>query len=491
MASLEELRAERIKKLELLKEAGMDAYPASTPAHMAIADAAAKFGTLARGKKKIGVVGRVMSVRGQGALMFVDLHDGTGSFQAMLKKGDTDERLMDLFAKTVDRGDFVWVKGVPFLTKTKAKTVLVAEWTMLGKSLRPLPDKWAGLQDVEERFRRRYLDTLMAEEVRSRFVQRSRMVSALREFLDDAGYLEVETAMLQSHAGGATAEPFTTHHNALGIDLYLRIAPELFLKRLLVGGFPKVYEIGRNFRNEGIDVTHNPEFTMLEFYASYADAATMRAVVEKLFVHVAKKLFGKTKVTIGETTYDFKKSFAVISFYDLLRRYALMGNPESASVEELTLTAKQFGIEVEKGAPREKILDDIYKKTCRPKLIQPTFIVDYPVHYLPLAKRSQNDPTLVDAFQLVVGGLEIVKAFSELNDPLDQAERFRTQDERRKAGDKEAQTSDTEFLEAMEYGMPPAGGVGIGIERLMLFFAGEHNIREVILFPTLRPRDTQ
>lgn len=489
MATLSELRAERIKKLELLRDAGMHAYPATTPAHITIAEAQAKFGTLIRGKKKVGIVGRVMSVRGQGALMFIDITDGTGTFQAMLKKGETDERLMELFAKTVDRGDFVWVKGVPFLTKTNAKTVLVAEWTMLGKSLRPLPDKWGGLQDVEERFRRRYLDTLMSEEVRERFVMRSRMVTALREFLDDAGYLEVETAMLQSHAGGATAEPFTTHHNALDIDLYLRIAPELYLKRLLVGGFPKVYEIGRNFRNEGIDVTHNPEFTMLEFYESFADSAQMRALVEKLFAHVAKKLFGKTKVTIGETTYDFKKSFAVISFYDLLRRYALIGNPESASVEELVLAAKQFGIEVEKGAPREKILDDIYKKTCRPKLVQPTFIIDYPVNYLPLAKRSENDSTLVDAFQLVIGGIEAVKAFSELNDPIDQAQRFETQDERRKAGDREAQTSDQEFLEAMEYGMPPAGGVGIGIERLMLFFSGQHNIREVILFPTLRPRE--
>ncbi|OHA84727.1 MAG: lysine--tRNA ligase [Candidatus Yonathbacteria bacterium RIFOXYC1_FULL_52_10] len=489
MATLPELRAERIKKLELLKEAGMDAYPVTTPSRIDIADAAAKFATLTRSKKKIALSGRIMSVRGQGALMFFDLSDGTGTFQGMLKKGETDEQVMELFAKTIDRGDFIWVKGTPFLTKTKAKTILVTEWTMLSKSLRPLPDKWAGLQDVEERFRRRYLDTLMADDVRERFIMRSRMVSALREFLDGAGYLEVETAMLQSHAGGATAEPFTTHHNALDIDLYLRIAPELFLKRLLVGGFPKVYEIGRNFRNEGIDVTHNPEFTMLEFYASYADAREMRAVTEKLFAHVAKKLFGKTKVTIGETAYDFKKSFATISFYDLLRRYALVSDPENARIEDLRLAAEQFGIEVEKGAPREKILDDIYKKTCRPKLLQPTFVVDYPVNYLPLAKRSPQDPALVDAFQLVVGGIEIVKAFSELNDPIDQAQRFETQDARRKEGDREAQTSDQEFLEAMEYGMPPAGGVGIGIERLALFFLGEHNIREVILFPTMRPRE--
>ena len=489
MASLEELRAERIKKLEILKNAGMDSYPITTPPHISIADVIAKFAALARGKKGVGLAGRITAIRGQGSLIFFNFSDGTGTFQGLLKKGDTDDAVLELFSNTVDLGDIVWVKGSLFETKTNAKTVLVKEWTMLAKALRPLPDKWSGLQDVEERFRKRYLDTLMSEDVRARFVVRSQVITEMRNFLDDAGYLEVETPVLQAHAGGATALPFQTHHNALDADLYLRIAPELYLKRLLGGGFPKVYEIARNFRNEGIDVTHNPEFTMLEFYESFSNATEQRAFVEKLFKHLVKTVFKKVPIEVDGVEIDFKNAFAVVAFYDLLRRHALITNPESASLDELTLKAQQCGVATEKGATREKLLDDIYKKMCRPNLIQPTFITDYPVNYLPLAKRTEGDASLVDAFQLVAGGIELVKAFSELNDPLDQAERFRVQDENRKQGDKEAQTSDQEYLEALEHGMPPAGGVGIGIDRLVMFLTNTKNIREVILFPTLRTKE--
>ncbi|MBX4216171.1 hypothetical protein KW797_04455 [Candidatus Parcubacteria bacterium] len=299
MASLEELRDERLKKLSLLKERGMAPYPVVSARTATLAEAAASFAKLSKKKKGVALAGRIMAIRGQGALIFFDLFDGTGSFQGLLKRGETDEAMQALFTEAVDIGDFVEIEGSLFVTKRKEKTMLVKGWRMLSKSLRPLPDKWHGLEDFEGRLRHRYLDTLMSEEVRGRFLVRSRIIAALRAELDAAGYLEVETPMLQPQAGGALAEPFKTHHNALDIDLYLRIAPELYLKQLLVGGFTKVYELGRNFRNEGIDVTHNPEFTMLEYYEAYSDAARQMAFVEKLVKSVVKKATKKTAVPCG------------------------------------------------------------------------------------------------------------------------------------------------------------------------------------------------
>ena len=489
MASLEEIRDERIKKLNALKRAGIDPYPVSTTIGFSLEEAVLQFNAIVKKKKSIVLGGRIKAIRGQGAIIFFDIFDGTGSIQGLIKKGELDDKLQTLFGETVDIGDFIEIKGKLFVTKRKEKTLLVSDWKMLAKSLRPLPDKWHGLQDVEERFRRRYLDTLMSSEVKERFIMRSKIITTLRGILDKHGYLEVETLMLQPHAGGATAEPFTTHHNTLDTDLYLRIAPELYLKQLLVGGFSKVYEIGRNFRNEGIDVTHNPEFTMLEFYESFSDAAKQRVFVEKLIKLVVKATTKKTSLPYDNTTIDFSKKFTVVSYFDLLKRYALILNPESIGREELRIKANQFGVHVDDKDSTEKIMDNIYKKLCRPKLIQPTFITDYPEHSLPLAKRKEKaSARLVDAFQLVVGGIELVKAFSELNDPVDQRERFRAQEENRKAGDREAQTSDVSFLEAMEYGMPPAGGVGLGVDRLVMLLTDTKNIREVILFPTLRPK---
>ena len=489
MASLEEIRDERIKKLNALKRAGIDPYPVSTTIGLSLEEAVSGFNVIVKKKKSIVLGGRIKAIRGQGAIIFFDMYDGTGSIQGLIKKGELDDKLQTLFVETADIGDFIEIKGKLFVTKRKEKTLLVSDWKILAKSLRPLPDKWHGLQDVEERFRRRYLDTLMSSEVKERFIMRSKIITTLRGILDKHGYLEVETLMLQPHAGGATAEPFTTHHNTLDTDLYLRIAPELYLKQLLVGGFSKVYEIGRNFRNEGIDVTHNPEFTMLEFYESFSDAAKQRVFVEKLIKLVVKATTKKTSLPYDNTTIDFSKKFTVVSYFDLLKRYALILNPESIGREELRIKANQFGVHVDDKDSTEKIMDNIYKKLCRPKLIQPTFITDYPEHSLPLAKRKEKaSARLVDAFQLVVGGIELVKAFSELNDPVDQRERFRAQEENRKAGDREAQTSDVSFLEAMEYGMPPAGGVGLGVDRLVMLLTDTKNIREVILFPTLRPK---
>jgi lysyl-tRNA synthetase class 2 len=485
--SLEEIRQGRLKKLKLLREAGIDPYPAEVRRDFSLAEAAKNFNKL-KSKKQIFLVGRIMSLRTQGAIVFLGMNDGTGSFQAMLKKGEMSAADFELFSQTIDIGDFVEFAGNLFLTKRKEKTLLAKNWRMVGKSLRPLPEKWHGLQDIEERFRRRYLDSLMNEEVKERFVVRGRIISLLREILDKKGFLEVETPALQPLPGGASALPFVTHHNALDMDLYLRISDELYLKRMLCGGFPKVYEICKDFRNEGIDWSHNPEFTMLEFYESFSTAEKQRDFVELIFRTLVKKIKKSTALVWNEETIDFGKKFAVISYLDLIKKHTLINDILNISKDELRLKAEQLNIKVAPGDSFQTIIDNIYKKACRPKLIQPTFVIDYPADQLPLAKRKANDANIVDAFQLIIGGIELVKAFSELNDPLDQRERFVAQEKVRLEGEGEAQRLDEEFLEALEYGMPPAGGVGIGIDRLAMLFTNTQNIREVIFFPTLRPK---
>lgn len=489
MSSINDIRLGRLGKLQMLKNRGMEPFPIVSRQDYTVAEAVRGFSKLSKSKKPISLVGRVFSLRPQGAIMFFTFDDGTGKFQGFMKKGEgVAPDAFDFFADIVDVGDFIEVSGKFFETERGEKTLNVSSWRMLAKSLRPLPEKWQGLSDVEERFRKRYLDLISAPAVKQRFITRSKIITELRSRFDRAGFLEVETPMLQHLPGGASAEPFKTHHDALDIDLYLRIAPELFLKKLLIGGMAKVYEIGRNFRNEGIDVTHNPEFTMLEYYEAWSDAGAQMKFVEKLMKAVVKKISGGTEIDFDGAKIDFGKKFQAISYCDLLKRHAFLPNPEKATVDEYRLKAGQLGVQIRPGDSREKIMDGIYKKTCRPKLVQPTFVVNYPTNALPLAKRSVADPEFVDAFQLIVGGLEIVKAFSELNDPIDQSERFANQEKNKKAGDAEAQSNDLEFIEALEYGMPPAGGVGIGIDRLVMLLTNTKNIREVILFPTLRPR---
>lgn len=488
MATLPEIKSERERKIRLLQERGVDPYPIKSSRTKEVSEVVSKFAQLEKTGRATVVAGRVMSLRGGGGLVFADINDGTGKIQILFKKDAMPERDFALMSDTLDIGDIVEIKGIPFTTKRQEKSLICKKWTMLTKSLRPLPDKWHGLSDVEERFRRRYLDSLMSSEVKERFILRSKVISEIRAFLNKENYLEVETPMLQLVPGGATAKPFKTHHNALDIDLYLRVSPELYLKEMLIGGFPKVYEISRNFRNEGIDVTHNPEFTMLEFYEAYSDADRQRKLVEKLVKTVAKNCLGVSTITYGKHQIDFGAPFKVISYYDLLRRYALIQNPGEISREDLLLKANQLGVKVDKSDSKEKILDYIYKKACRPKIIQPTFIVDYPKDYLPLAKKKADNPDLVDAWQLVIAGVELVKAFSELNDPVDQRERFMGQEKMRQAGDDEAQQKDESFLEALEYGMPPAGGVGIGIDRLVMLLTNTANIKEVIFFPAMKPK---
>lgn len=485
MASLEEIRDVRLEKLTLLKKAGIEPYPISSTRTETLKSIRESF---KEGEECIAA-GRVVAIRGQGALLFVDLYDGTGSFQVLVKKDEMDEVLFNLFSECIDIGDFIEVTGNLFTTKRKEQSVTARTWTCLAKSLRPLPEKWHGLKDADERYRRRYLDLLSNEDVRQRFALRSRIIQEVRTFLYEQDFIEVETPMLQPLAGGATARPFETHHNALDIDLYLRIAPELYLKRLLVAGMPKIFELNRNFRNEGIDVTHNPEFTMLEFYEGYSDKDKQMAFVEALIQEIAERVLGTQAVEFDGHSIDLSESFERTTFAGLFAEHLHIDTIITNSREELVEYAQEHSVSVAPEDSAEKIMDSLYKRLIRPKLIRPTFITDYPVHYLPLAKKQVDDESIVDAFQLVMGGVEFVKGFSELNDPLDQRARLEAQEEDREKGDDEAQQVDEEFIEALEYGMPPAGGVGIGIDRLVMLLTDTRNIREVILFPTLRPKE--
>ncbi len=486
--SLEDIRNERVRKLEILKQKGIEPYPASVKQDFAIAEVINDFSKLSRKKKSFFIAGRVMATREHGGSIFFDINDGSGQMQAYIKRDDVGEEQFSLFKDAVDIGDFLELKGPFFLTKKKEKTIKISQWRMISKSLRPLPEKWHGLQDVEERFRKRYLDLLMNGDVKEKFFLRAKIISEIRNFLDKEGFVEAETPILQPIAGGALAEPFKTHHNALGTDLYLRIAPELYLKELLIGGITKVYEMGRSFRNEGIDATHNPEFTSIEIYEAYKDADYLKKFIKDLIKAIVRKSKNKTEIQYNGHKISFAKDFEITTYYDSLKKYALVIDAQNASKDDLALKAKQFGIKVEDFETKEKIMDNIFKKLCRPKMIQPTFVIDYPVGTSPLAKKKKENNKLIDRLQLIIGGLEIVNGFSELNDPLEQRERFKEQDRAKEEGEREVSPSDENYVEAMEYAMPPAAGFGIGIDRLVMLLTDTQNIREVILFPTLRPK---
>jgi len=490
VASIEEIRAARLEKLNLLISKGINPYPIDSHQDYTCAQTVEKFDELSKSNKSISMVGRIMSIRAQGKIIFFHFDDGTGRFQALLKSAEPISiENFELFEQAFDIGDFIEVKGTLFLTKKEEKTILAEEVRMLSKSLRPLPEKWHGLSDIEERFRKRYLDLLSNLEVKEKFIMRSKVVSAIRAFLDEAGYLEVETPVLQPQYGGATAEPFTTHHNALDLDLFLRISDELYLKRLLVGGFPKIYEISKDFRNEGIDMTHWPEFTMLEYYEAYSDAEKQRAFVEKMMKSLAKIVGDSGVITFEDKEIDFNKKFEVKKYADAVSEFTKLKDPLDTPRAELLEEAERVGAKVNPADSPVKIIDGIFKKAVRPNLWKPTFLIDYPIDYLPLTKKKEDNPKLVDAFQFYAGGIELVKAFSELNDPLDQRARFEGQEKVLEKGEKDAQRLDEDFLEAMEYGMPPAGGVGIGIDRLVMLFTDTKNIKEIILFPTIRPKN--
>lgn len=487
MATIDEIRKTRLKKLETIQKAGFSVYPGETKRTHRISEALGDFKKLTKLKKEIFLAGRIKSFRGHGGSAFLDIEDGTGKIQVFLKKDGLGENKYQFFADNFDIGDFVEVKGVLFETKRGEKTLEASGFRMLAKSLLPLPEKWHGLQDEEERFRKRYLDLIFNDEVKKKFILRSRIITELRNFMGKEGFLEVETPILQPQYGGATAKPFKTHLNALDVDLYLRISPELYLKRLLIGGFEKVYEIGKCFRNEGIDRQHNPDFTMLEFYWAYADYKELMKFTEKLFSALIKNIVGKQEIVYEGKEISFKTPWQRVEYNNLFKKYTDI-NLEDINTEALRKKAKEL-LGVETKGEKAEIADEIYKKYCRPKITEPTFIIHHPVGSSPLAKKLESDPSKLARFQLLVaGGIELVNAFSELNDPIDQRKRFEEQEKILKEGFEEAQRLDEDFVDAMEYGMPPAAGFGIGIDRLVALLTDSHSLREIILFPTMKPR---
>lgn len=496
MEETNELIQERIKKLGRLKESGVDPYGASFGVKDRAAELIERHGELSKEelearKEECAVAGRLISLRNFGKTAFSHIQDASGRIQVYFSKDIIAEN-NEVF-KNLDIGDIIGVQGQLFRTKTGELTVQVNGFTMLAKSLRPLPEKWHGLKDIETRCRQRYVDLIVNPDVKDLFTKRSRMIQAIRRFFDDKGFLEVETPMMHQIPGGATARPFKTHHNALGIDLYLRIAPELYLKRLLVGGYEKVYEINKNFRNEGISAKHNPEFTMIEFYAAYKDYNYMMEFTEELIPALCREIIGDLRVPFGEDSEEAPGE--VIDFTPPWTRLSMVEAMEQNGIEPAVFESQEKAreiaarknIDVGKKDSHGKILDEIFKKKVEPKLIQPTFITDYPVELSPLAKRKKDAPAFVERFELFIGGREVANAFSELNDPVDQKERFLEQVEARNQGDEEANFMDEDFVRALEYGMPPAAGEGIGIDRLFMLLTNTHSIRDVILFPHLRP----
>ncbi len=487
MATIDEIRKTRIKKLEAIKRAGILPYPEITKRTHTITDALKGFNSISRSKKEVILVGRIKSQRGHGGSIFFDIEDGTGKIQGFLKKDRVGEKSYKFFLDNFDIGDFIEARGVLFKTKKGEKSLEVSGFKMLAKSLRPLPEKWHGLTDIEERFRKRYLDLIFNKAVREKFELRSKIIREIRAFMDKKGFLEVETPTLQPIYGGTKAKPFKTHLNAMKMDLYLRIAHELYLKRLIVGGFEKVYEIGRMFRNEGMDKSHNPEFTMLDSYWAYADYKDMMKLVEELFSHLLKKLFKKTEIVYEGKKINFKTPWKRMEFNQMIRKYVGI-NLDEINEKALSDKAKKLGLEIEKGAKKPEIADEIYKKICKPKIWEPTFVINHPQGFFPLAKTNENDGKKLASFQPIVAGYEMGTAFSELNDPVEQRKRFEDQEKQFEAGFKEAQRMDKDFIESLEYGMPPSAGFGLGIDRLTMLLTDSHSVREVILFPTMRPK---
>jgi lysyl-tRNA synthetase class 2 len=472
----------RKQKIEELKKTGINPYPEKVKRDFSISEILKNFNSFSKKGKKIYVVGRILALRDHKDIFFADICDMSGKIQIILKKDSLKNKALDFFRKFFDIGDFIEVKGKAVKSQTKEKSILVEEYRLIAKSLRPIPSVWYGLEDVEERFRKRYLDLLMNPEVKERFLLRSEIISLIREFLNNLGFIEVETPILQTVYGGANAQPFKTHLEYLNLDLYLRIAPELYLKRLIIGGFEKIYEIGRCFRNEGIDREHNPEFSLLELYSAYSSREDLMELIEDMFRFLAKKL-RKKLLHLSDL---FKRKWPRIKYEDFLKKKTGLGFDEDLDL--WLKKARELEIELEKkDIKKEKIFELIFKKYRR-EIKEPTYIIDHPVEISPLAKRKEDSPNLVSRFQLIVNGWELVNGFSELNDPLDQRERFLKQEEMRQKGDLEAHPQDEEFLEALEYGMPPTAGLGIGIDRLVAVLTEAPSLKEVIFFPFMKPK---
>ena len=494
MEDFNELMRLRRAKLDTLRDMEINPYPYAferTQLTDEILENYEKFE-----EKTVSIAGRIMSVRMMGKASFFHIQDQNGKIQAYIRKDQVGDKIFEVF-KILDIGDIVGITGKVFKTRTEEISVLAEEFVLLSKSIRPLPivkekesdgekiiyDQFA---DKELRYRQRYIDLEVNTDVKKVFIMRSKIITAIRTFLDENGFLEVETPILQSIYGGATARPFITHHNALDIPLYLRIANELYLKRLIVGGFDRVYEFAKDFRNEWMDRFHNPEFTMLELYVAYKDYLWMMDFVEKIFGYVSEKVLGTTKIKFDEHEIDLAGPWRRLSMFDSIKEYTNVDISEMGE-DELRKTAKQLNIEVTPDMGVGKLIDEIFGECVEPKLIQPTFIMDYPVEMSPLAKKHRDNPRLVERFEPIIVGKEMANAFSELNDPIDQYNRFMDQMKLKDRGDQEAQVMDEDYVRALEIGMPPTAGLGIGIDRMVMLFTGQISIRDVIFFPQMRP----
>ena len=483
----------RKDKIEALTASGVEAYPNDAKVTHLSAELHAAFGqmdneALEKVTERFAIAGRVMAIRNFGKGAFVAIQDRKGRIQAFIRKDRLGDELFALF-KTIDVGDIVHLAGRVIKTRTGELTVEAEGLRLLTKCLRPLPEKWHGLTDVEIRYRQRYLDLVVNPKVKDVFEARSRIIRFIRTFLHDRDFLEVETPMMQPMAGGAMAKPFKTHHNALGQDLYLRIAPELYLKRLVVGGMERVFELNRNFRNEGVSTLHNPEFTMIEFYMAYATYEDLMTLTEEMITSLVRDLFGTLKIAYQGTELDFTPPWRRVSVREALVRYAGLDPASLEDRDKALREAAKRGLLFEDREPLGKILMAIFDETVEEKLIQPTFVTGYPLEVSPLSRKNTQNPEIVDRFELYVHGREIANAFSELNDPADQKNRFLMQLEQREAGDEEAHGMDEDYIRALEYGMPPTAGEGIGIDRLVMLLTDSPSIRDVILFPHLRRRE--
>lgn len=481
--------AARLEKLQALKKAGGNPYPERGSRTNYAREALERFDIFEKNSETIVLTGRIRTIRKHGGLTFAHLEDESDKMQIAIRRDRVGDREYEKFHTSIDMGDFVEVTGTVFKTKLGEKTLEAKKYRLLAKALLPLPEKFHGLTDIELRYRKRYLDLLANPEVRIIFERRSKIIRSLRNFMDARGFLEVETPILQPLAGGATARPFKTHHNALDIDLYLRIAPELYLKRLIVGGFEKVYEISRCFRNEGIDRDHNPEFTQLEFYWAYADYEDLMKMTEEMLREILKSTVGVCVLEHEGVKLDFTESLPRRTFRDLVKERTGIDVDLARSLEDLKKEIKKKKLEINVASIYGigELYDEIYKIYVRKYITQPTFVIDYPAEMIPLAKRKNSDKTKISSFQLVIKGAEIIKAYNELNDPIEQEQRFLEQEAMREAGAEEAQRIDKDFLEALRHGMPPCAGLGMGIDRLAALLTGSHSVKEVILFPTLKP----
>ena len=492
MASrLERIAQQRLEKLGRIRARGTDPYPRVYHRSHTAQEAV---GLLKRQEiapkadvASIMVAGRIISHRRMGSISFMDIRDGSGKIQLLFQNIDRlDEKQCELF-KDLDIGDIIGATGVLFRTKRGEPTVEVVDFTLLAKSLRPLPEKWHGLSDVDMRYRQRYLDLISNPDTKETFKVRSQVIAAMRQFLNRQGFLEVETPVLQPSAGGALARPFITYHHALDQDFYLRVATELHLKRLIIGGLDKVYELGRIFRNEGISIKHNPEFTTLESYEAYADYHDVMKMLEKMVSKISQRVLGTSKVKFGDSAINFKPPWRCLNLREAIIEYSGIDFDKYPDADSLRAEMLKLKMEVDSQKDRGRLVDELISTFVEPNIIQPTFLLDYPVEMSPLAKAKPDNERLVERFEAFAGGMEIANAFTELNDSVEQRERFLHQQRQRNAGD-EVETIDEDFLLALEYGMPPTGGLGVGIDRLVMLLTGQQSIREVILFPQLREK---